>query len=457
MRKRRLILTNVNRSVFKPRFCQTFLSELVVNCLLHEEVLIREGDLIGNRRLTAYLSDESALQIFSELLSVGAVRILRLGSKSYPSNVTRNPRSFPISARAEDQQLNRSDAGKPWKVTDWEWRLFSRMDDVLTKSSESYKWQHSFPKENRFAAEFSELLTHRGEFRLNERIGFKDISPEMADMFIEFCHKPEVWIRFLEDNGIKAIEARQDGFYRTQAYQCSFLFEPRARRAMQRLIESTYAACECDRESADGCYGRSGLAELPARCVDYDGAYDEVSRFEVIPVVPKKSGLRLAIGPGIGDVVAEVRSGIAFNRFQEYLANAGSIRSVNGDYRDPYRTFADMWTAVCSDYEEAWARHMIHQGSFDGALGSLFLAIYVLARTLGFVAIGVRYDLAGQVLHGDVMHMLDHYYLVPRMENWFPALSRRIRGISKMPSARAEMVNAATLRHTRVELYTQSK
>lgn len=455
-KKRRIILTNINASVFKPRFCVTFLSELIVNSLLYDEIFIREGDLIGNRILTEYLKDEFAFQIFSELLSVGAIKILRLSSNSYPSNIRRSPRLFPISARAEDQEINRSDAGKPWKATKWEWELFSRLDKVLKGSSKSHRRQRPFPEENMFSSELSELLVHRQEYKLDKRTAFRDIHPRMAEQFIKFCCEPEAWRRFLRDHRIKTPYGSGRDFYRTQAYQCAERFVPKAWKAMQRLVESTYAACECDRENADGRFGRSALVELPARCENYDEAYNEVRKFEVVPIVPKKTGLKFAVALGIGKVVAEVRRKDAFRQMQECLMKIDTMGETNQEYVDPFRTLNDAWRAVCGEYEEAWANHIHRESILDRTSCSLALWLFRGVSMLGYMTMGLHRELLGQNLNINILAPLD-WYIVPRIVHSCPRLSQRVRALIRMPAAGEEMFKAGTSRCTRIELNAKRK
>jgi len=414
-------------------------------------VLIREGDLIGNRHITNYLRNDFAFKVFSELLSFGAIKILRLSSNYYPSNVKRSPRRFPISARAEDQEINRSDAGKPWKAKSWEWELFSRLDKVLKGSSESHQRQHPFPDENKFSTELSELLVHRQEFKLDKRPAFSDIHSQMAEQFIKFCCEPEAWRRFLRENGIKTPDERGRDFFRTQAYQCAEVFGPKAWKAMQRLVESTYAACECDRENADGRYGRSALAELPATCENYDEAYNQVRKFEVIPIVPKKTGLKFAVALGIGKVVAEVRRKDAFRQMQECLMKIDTMGEHNQEYVDPFRTLNDAWRAVCGEYEEAWAKHIQRESILNQTCCSLALWLFRGASMLGYMTLGLHRELLGQNLNINILAPLD-WYIVPRIVHFCPRLSQRVRALIRMPAAGEEMFKAGTSRCTRTEL-----
>lgn len=450
--KRRIILTNANASVFRPAFCDTFLSELIVNALFYDEVLIREGDLIGNRHLTRFLKDKSNLATFSELLSTGAVKILRLSQTSYPSNVTFDPRQFPVSARAQDQALNRSDRGLPWVPTKDEWTLFLHLDSVLRQNRGSHQRQRPFPGHNAFAAELQELLEHPEDFRLNKRRTFRDIHPRMAKRFSEFCSQPEAWERFLRNHGQERPLATGRGFYRTQAYQCAQLFEPKARNAMECLIESTYAACECDRERAEGRYGRSALAELPNKCDDYDEAYNTVRKLEVVPIVSKEEPLKLAVAPGIGDVLAHVRDRPGFEEMQRCLLTIGSMRGPRQEYVDPEKRFTDAWSALCADYADAWAKH-IRRSKSDERLGKLAAWIYVGMRAWGFLTRVLPVDLQIEK-DVDITPVAD-YLLVDRIEHWLPVLSQYVRALANMPAARSEMVKAATLRCTRVQLHAK--
>lgn len=232
MKSRRIILTNLNPSVYTQRYISTFLSELVINSLLYDEVLIREGDLITNRSITKYLrGDSEALAVFKELLATGAVKVLHLRAESYPSSLKFDPKHQPLRTRAEDHSRRRSYKGRPWKPYRWECELFDRLDDVLRESPD-YKMQNRlaiqrpFPDYNDFAAKLKETLLLRDRNRLRERRPFRDIDDRLADKFIDFCTDLEAWIRFLYENGVKKPLLGPEGmFYRTAAYQCLEFFE----------------------------------------------------------------------------------------------------------------------------------------------------------------------------------------------------------------------------------------
>ncbi|MBN1458887.1 MAG: hypothetical protein JXA57_05080 [Armatimonadetes bacterium] len=444
--KRRIILTNVNTSVFQPRYCKTFLSELVVNALLYDEVLLREGDLVGNHKLTAFLAQEENLSIFSELLSVGAVKILRLGWNSYPENVEHDPSKFPVTARAEEQMRNRSDAGRPAVILSHERKLFQRLDEILIRNPSSHRRQRPFPPQNTFADELLVLLSHREAFHLLERPQFKCITPEMSNAFVDLCSDAHRWERFLIDRKVEQPLGLGKGFYRTQAYQCAAHFGPSAAKAMCRLIESTYAACECERERSDGRYGRSALAELPAKSEHHHEAYEWVTKLETRAVVSKEKPIRLALVHGIGDVISQVRSGEAFEQFQRCVLDMGKAETARV-YVDPGTVFAEAWSALCSDYGDAWAKHARVPSGFDKWITELSAWTYTAARVVGYLTVG---HMAGLDIAPVVDRGADH-----RIEYWCPLLSQRARSLVMMPSARAEMFEGATLRGSKIRLYAK--
>jgi hypothetical protein len=435
MERRRIILTNLNSSVFSNKYISSFLAELVINSLLYDQVLIREGDLICNRHLTSYLSDHAdAFEVFADLLRVGAVRLLRVDPKSLSSDLERDPIGQPVSARAEDHMRHRSYAGRDWKPRTWEWKLYERLDDVL-KQSNAFQIQKSFQEKNVFAAELKNILVNRDKNGLQDRRPFRDINDHMADKFIAFCSDPEAWRRFVSDKGGRKYRGGEGGFYRTAGYQCLQFFEHR--RGMERLLESTYAACDSDREDADGRYGRSALAELPfAYPSDEEqrSAVETVIKMEVVPV-----GERLTIGiaPGIGEVVAAAREHPAFCNMQSALESLG-------DAENPDKTFTDAWQSLCSVVADNWARKMGRRQTIDHQISDFCVNIYLAFRFLGYV-----------VLHGKEgfdWPVLADKAIIDRIEHWVPELSKAVRSMVKLPRVYEQFVSAATLRCSRVPL-----
>src|ERR1700730_1471680 len=110
---RRIVLTHWNAGVFRSHMIPHLLPELVVYSLLYDEVLIREEDLLTNRRITSLLGDQLQFEIFSELLGAGLVKLLRLPTSLYPGGRRFDPEILPISARAEEHQERRTYKGKP--------------------------------------------------------------------------------------------------------------------------------------------------------------------------------------------------------------------------------------------------------------------------------------------------------------------------------------------------------
>jgi hypothetical protein len=213
-RESRIVLTHWNAGVFHSSSTPRLLPELVIYSLLYDEVLIREEDLITNRAVTRLLSEENNFAVFSELLTSGLVKLLRLPIDAYPRDRKFDPMRLPISSRVEEHQLRRTYKGKPWKPTSTEWQLFQRLDEIVTTFPSASRYHAPFPKENPFATQLGEILENRESYKLSSHPVFSYIDQEAADQFAVFCREPEAWLRFLRSKGIaKPIVGPDAGFY----------------------------------------------------------------------------------------------------------------------------------------------------------------------------------------------------------------------------------------------------
>jgi len=448
MEQRRIILTNLNPSVYRPKYLPTFLSELVINSLLCDQVLIREGDLITNKNITEYLcTNPESFEVFKELLSVGAVKVLHLRPESYPKDLKFDPQHQPLRARAEDHSRRRSFKGRPWKPHKSQCQLYDRLDNAIRespdykdKSRRKFAIQRRFPKHNDFAAVLQDILLPQHRERLRKRKLFSQIDDDLADNFSDFCSSPEAWIRFLHRKGVKKPLLGPEGrFYRTAAYQCLQVFKhnPKGMQGMQRLVESTYAACDCDREEADGRYGRSALAELPfvfESDEEEQEAAETVVKMEVVPAGPP---MKIGVAPGIGEVLAATREHETFREMQKALRSLGSAVDTEKSFKYP-------WQNLCSLVADNWARKMVRREKVDIRFGKVFVGIYLATRLRGFVAFHGREGFDWPVVVDGAV--------INRIEHWVPELSRTIRAITKIPAVYKQLVNAVTLRCERVTL-----
>jgi len=436
--RRQLILTNLNPSVYTKRYASSFLPELLIYSLLYEDVFIREDDLIVNKVLTDHLADPENLRVFEEILSTGVVRLLRLANKAYGPDLRRDPLRQPISARAEEHEQRRSYKGRPWRATARQWQLYSRLDALVCAHPKgSTRVQKPFPAWNQFAIELAEILEQRESYRLGHRRAFKDIDDEMADAFLRFCRTPGAWTRFLADRGIgEPLRGTEGDFYRTAAYQCLEMF-PHP-NGMRRLIESVYAACDCDREDTDGRYGRSALAELPYRLdpsEDPDTANLDVMKIEMVPT---EAAVGIGVGPGIGDVLIGTRNSPAFQHLQAVLASMGSVEIQEA-------VVIDAWRSVSAVFAEQWAKAMVPRRHLDNRVANWTTHAYVAAHVLGLV-------MAPTEISINPVHLISHHALITAIEHCVPSLSQKLRALLAVPKLFERTQRSAAIRCTRVQL-----
>lgn len=437
---RQIVMTHWNAGVFRATSLPQLLPELAIYTLLYDEVLIREEDLITNRAVTRLLSDESNFRLFAEFLVTGLVKLLRLPLEMYPAGRRFDPVRLPISARVEEHQVRRSYKGNPWKPTAWEWHLFQRLDEILSKHPAASRFHAPFAEDNPFAVQLAEILEHRDSYRLGVHPVFRYLDSRTADAFIGFCREPETWRRFLHDHGVdKPIVGPDAGFYRSAAYQCSmFLPTP---RAIRRLAESVYAATYCDRESSDGRYGGSELVELPYRYPserERTAAADEARRIEIVPTAASAA---IALLPALPGVIVRTRASKEFaavrSIIQELTTTTESSLLIES-------RFGDAWRGVCDVYAQNLALHLAPT-TVDHRITNYAIYAYVLARVVGFLILPGHHGLLDLPVAEDAA-------AIAAMEKWGPFMTRSFRGLLKIPALREQMGRSAAIRCSTVPL-----
>lgn len=435
-----IVLTHWNAGVFRSAPSQ-LLPELVIYPLLYKEVLIREEDLITNRVITRFLSDDNNFTIFSELLIAGLVTLLRLPPEYYPDGRKFDPARSPISARAEEHTIRRTYKGKPWTPTGKEWQLFQRLDQILTEYPCASRNHTPFPPENPFAAKLAEILDNRGSYQLASYRAFRHLDARTADQYSIFCHDPEAWRRFLHDNGVKnPITGPDAGFYRSAAYQCSeFLAAP---RAIRRLVESVYAAAYCERELSDGRYGGSDLVELPYR---YASTRERAAASESlinVEVVPTGVIISVTLQPGIARALAATRSSLEFKAMRKALQALGE----NSD--SPLLTeerFQESWRNLCAVHAENTAASLTQLSNMDQRVTTYAVYIYILARVVGL-------HITATEGSGIDWAPLADYLVGETIQKFGPALLRGFRAIVRIPALQEGLEASIAIRCSTVPL-----
>ena len=438
---RQIILTHWNAGVFNSATASHLIPELVVYSLLYDEVLIREEDLLTNRHIVRLLDQPTERRIFEEFLTEGLVKLLRLPLSAYPFGRKYDPERLPLSARVEEHEIRRSYKGKPWRATSNDWRVFRSLDRIIVDNPIASRFHAPFPSENPFAEQLGKLLEERHDFHLNSNPSFRHIDPKTADKFIEFCRKPEAWLRFLKDAGAKKVITGPDGgFYRSAAYQCSY-FLPTP-RPIQRLVESVYAATYCYRERAEGRYD-STLIELPYRYTSEakrENAVETITRLEIVPTGATAS---IPVCPGIATVIVRTRQSAAFDQLQWTINQLGNADPI---LFPTEKAFRDAWYQICAEYATQVGPLLVALGQPAGDKIPRYTAVlYLLARVLGFLV------LPESPWHTHPEVALDHV-VIAGLEHLGPKLLNGFRAALGAPRLMAAMAGAVRVRSSKVVL-----
>jgi hypothetical protein len=437
----RIILTHWNAGVFHSALASYLLPELIIYSLLYDEVLIREEDLLTNRAIHQLLSERNNFAVFSEMLTSGLVKLLRLPLNYYPSGRRFDPVRLPFSARAEEHQLRRSYKGKPWKPSQEDWQLFRQIDELIAKYPSGSRYHIPFGPGNTFADQLGEILGNLQSYRIAAHPVFRYIDDGTAAQFLKFCKDPTEWLRFLHDHGIKnPIIGPDAGFYRSAAYQCSNLLP--TPRAIRRLAESVYAATYCDRESSDGRYGGSELVELPYR---YGSDSERIAANEDavrVEVVATEASAAITLRPGIAGVLTRTRESLEFQSVRLAIEALG--KNIESPLLAEGR-FSNAWRDLCAVYAENSAKYMEHDRKADHYVMHFAVFLYVLARVMGIF------------LLPDSLPTLDFPVAedaaaIAAIEKLGPKLLRSFRASMKIPSTRERIEKSASIRCSTVPL-----
>lgn len=320
---------------------QTALYELLVLSLLYDKILIQDEvfalslKLLDKDWLGAKTSPN--LELFKKVLGLGSITILTHPTDLYPTDSLKDRAiDSPIMARARYIQEFSTKAEKPFKPTVEQIAFYHEMDGFLVQNRNILRPVGVLRPDIDIMGTFSWMLKNvlssnrHAKWRNST---FHGLTNRMADDFVAFIEKPEQAIAQIHQHeGTNPKLVRQEGkpvFNRSLGYQLTNLYSDPEQQAMQRLIQTTFAAAFTRREEAAGRYS-NWLREL---LWEPSSSYPETlktGRPEVSITVKELVDTAIKLPDftsNFVDAIADIRGGPVGQRLRKVVRN--SSQEVN--------------------------------------------------------------------------------------------------------------------------------
>ncbi len=306
-----ILFSHLDPEIFVPSQCEQFVPELLVSSLLQGEVLLLAADLVTNRVLAEFLSQEPQIWRLAEDLirNSGAITMIVHPLGEYPPECEFDPLTQPLQSWAwmvEHRRLFGSEVFHPSGVQQ---SFYRRVDEAFSGTGH-VRPSGSLPTRtaNTFAAYFRSVLTD-GLGMLMQIDDFKILNRRTVERYVEFAGNDSAWKLALEEQGQLPRSLEQTEFYRSAAYRCLRLFSMSEQEGMawKSLFQSVFYSNFCTNIGVVGRFG-GRLHDLP---LDFT-ITEEPRDTELIQLrlASSYAALKLELKEGIGDAVRKTREAI---------------------------------------------------------------------------------------------------------------------------------------------------
>jgi hypothetical protein len=338
---------------------RSFAWELMLLSLLYEKVLIQDETFVVSSQLPKWFSTADNRRILDELLGMGAVAVLTYPIDAYPDEELQLlAHSSPLAARSRYIATYTTKRDKPFVPTRNQEALCRFLDPIVSQRRGvriEPGGKREFDIMPAFSAVLREVLGHE-HYQKWLTAAFSGVSPQMKKDFLGFLENPELAVqRPGKGNKLRVVRDEQGGivFGRSLGFQLASWYGQREKNAMQRLIQSCFAAPFCYREKAVGRYNSRSLrepllvSEEMASGLSQKGTGLRVeSRIKVNIELPLPT-------KGFGEIVQGVRTSDAGKALRRSMRYIGS---------DPYfHVQKEALTAVAEELAEGLAK-LTHPG-----------------------------------------------------------------------------------------------
>ncbi len=265
--------------------------ELMLLSLLYDSVLIQDEIFALSPKFANMFSSKENIDILKKLLDIGAITVLTHPLQVYPTDELKElATAAPIFARAKYTQQYSTRADKLFKPSNKQITLYHEIDACLSRNPGTQRPVGSLMQFDIMKAFGFLLKDTLSSKHYKKWIGsaFGGITNEMADDFINFIEDTEKLSSQLTRNnkGIRLVPG-PDGkpvFNRSLGYLATTLYPHRQAKAMQSLIQTTFAAPFCWRENASGRFSKflRELLWMPEDIIN-DG-YDQLGEGSIVSV-----------------------------------------------------------------------------------------------------------------------------------------------------------------------------
>ncbi len=247
---------------------EAVLYELLLLSLLYDNILIQDEVFALSNRMARWFLKDDYREMLTKCFELGTVVVLSHPLAAYPTDDLKElSQKTPILARAEYIQKFGTRGQDVFNPNQHQLAFYQMIDSFLLNHSKAQRPVGSLKNVDimaTFASILKDLLCSP-RYSKWLKTAFRGITDDMKKDFLHFIEQPESVIERLKsaNREYKALIG-QDAtpvFNRSLAFQATSLYPPQQAKAMQRLVQTTFAAPFSWREDAAGRYSRS-LREL---------------------------------------------------------------------------------------------------------------------------------------------------------------------------------------------------
>jgi hypothetical protein len=392
---------------------EAVLYEILLLSLLYDKILIQDEVFALSNKMARWFSDEMYSDLLRKCFDLGTLVILKHPIHAYPTDDLKElSLDAPILARAKYIQRFGTRGEHRFHPRPHQRALYDVIDQCLQTRPGAQRPVGSLMQLD-IMSTFGNILhdvLSSGHYARWRDSAFRGVTDDMAEDFVHFVEEPERLAAKLKDyRQSYVILPDPQGkpiFNRSLAYQAASLYPPRQSRAMQRLIQTVFAAPFSWRENAAGRYSRSlrELLWLPSGAFSEAGDYQEegeivsVEAHVDVPIVLPK------LSSDFVDAIVRVRKSEPGRKLRESVRQMGEEVDFKSQ-ENAWREVADELASTVVYPKSINIRTAIIRIGKDMALGSVAGGLFEFVREGRILVPEV---LAGAFLEGALGLVFNH-------------------------------------------------